>query len=83
MEYQKNIDLLDDTTNQPSKIRTRKWIKMNDESKGRYDNSNIRFKTSMIRSRLCDYSDPYILFKGPIIVRNTAAVASAVNNTNK
>ena len=37
----------------------------------------------MIRSSLCDYSDPCILFKGPIIVRNTAAVDSAVNTTNK
>ena len=37
----------------------------------------------MIRSSLCDYSDPYIRFKGPIIVPNTAAAASAVNNTNK
>ena len=83
MEYQKNTDLLDDTTNQPSKIRTRKWIKMNDESKGRYDNSNIRFKTSMMRSNLCGYSDLYILAKGTIIVPNTAATGAAVNNANK
>ena len=83
MEYQKKIDLLDDTTNQPSKIRTRKWIKMNDESKGRYDNSNIRFKTSMMRSNLCGYSDLYILAKGTIIVPNTAATGAAVNNANK
>ena len=83
MEYKKKIDLLDDTTNQPSKIRTRKWIKMNDESKGRYDNSNIRFKTSMMRSNLCGYSDLYILAKGTIIVPNTAATGAAVNNANK
>ena len=49
MEYQKVISLLDDTTNQLSKFRTRNWVEINDESKGRYDNSNIRFKTSMIR----------------------------------
>ena len=49
MEYQKVISLLDDTTNQLSKFRTRNWAEINDESKGRYDNSNIRFKTSMIR----------------------------------
>ena len=54
MEYQKIIKLLDDTTNQPSKFKTRNWVKINDESKGKYDHSNIRFKTSMIRSRLCD-----------------------------
>ena len=47
MEYQKIINLLDDTTNQSSKFRTRNWIEINDESKGRYDHSNIRFKMSM------------------------------------
>ena len=66
MEYQKIINLLDDTTNQQSKFRTRNWVEINDESKGRYDNSNIRFKTFMIRSNLCDYSDAYILVKGTI-----------------
>ena len=35
--------------NQPSKLRTTNWVKINDESKGKYGNSNIRFKTSMIR----------------------------------
>ena len=37
----------------------------------------------MIRSKLCDYSDAYILVKGTIIVPNTAPAGSAVNNTNK
>ena len=83
MEYQKLINLLDDTTNQPSKFRTRNWVEINDESKGRYNNSNIRFKTSMIRSNLCDYSDTYILVKGTITVPSTAAAGVAVNNTNK
>ena len=41
MEYQKIINVLDDTTNQPSKVRTRNWVEMNDEAKRRYDNSNI------------------------------------------
>ena len=52
MEYQKIINLLDNTINQPSKFRTRNWVEINGESKGRYDSSNIRFKTSMIRSSL-------------------------------
>ena len=56
MEYQKIMKLLDDTTNQPSKFRTRDWVEINDESKVRYDNSNIRFKTSLISSKLCAYS---------------------------
>ena len=83
MEYQKIIRLLDETTNQPSKFRTKNWVEINDESKGRYNNSNIRFKTSTIRSSLCDYSDAYILVKGTTIVPNMAAAGAAVNNTNK
>ena len=57
MEYQKIINLLDNTANQPSKFRTRNWVEINNESKEKYDNSNIRFETSTIRSNLCDYSD--------------------------
>ena len=83
MEYQKIINLLDDTTNQPSKFRTRNWVEINDESKGRYDNSDISFKTSIIRSSLWDYSDAYILVKGTITVSNTVAAGAAVNDTNK
>ena len=58
-------------------------VEINDESKGRYDNSNIRFKTTTIRSSLCDYSDAYIFVKGLITVPNTAAADAVVNNTNK
>ena len=77
------MKLLDDTTNQPSKFRTGNWVEINDKSKGRYDNSSIRFKLSMIRSNLCDFSVAYMLVKGTIIVSNTAASVAAVNNTNK
>ena len=28
--------------NQPSKFRTRNWVEINDESKGRYDNKLIK-----------------------------------------
>ena len=84
MEYQKIVHLLDDTTNQPSKkLRTRNWVEINDESKVKHDNSNIRFKTSMIRSNLCHYNNACILVKGNIEVPNTAAVDAAVNNINK
>ena len=51
--------------------------------KWRYDSSNIRFKTSLIRSNLRDYSDAYILVKGTITVPNTTAAGAAVNNTNR
>ena len=50
MEYQKIINLLDHTTNQPFKFRTRNWSEVNDESRLKYNASNINFKASMIRS---------------------------------
>ena len=46
-------------------------------------NSNIRFKTSTIRSNLCDYNDACILAKGTITVLNMAVAGVAVSNTNK
>ena len=70
MEYQKMMNLLDGTTNQPSKFRTRDWVEINNESKGIYDNSNITFKA-------------FILVKGTVTVSNAAAADAAVNNTNK
>ena len=40
---------------------TKNWGKISDESQGTYNVSNqIKFKTSMIRSNVCDYSDAYI-----------------------
>ena len=67
MEYQKIADLLDNTSNQPSKFRTKNWVEINDESRDTYNtNVQIRFKTSMLRSSLCNYGDAYILVKGNI-----------------
>ena len=70
MEYQKITNLLDNTPNQPTKFRTETSIEINDDSRGKYDtNSQIKFETAMLsllRSRLCDYSDAYILVKGTI-----------------
>ena len=71
MEYQKIINLIDDTTNQSSKFSARDWVELNDESKGRYDNGTIRFKSTVIRSRLCDYCGAYIIAKGTITVPNS------------
>ena len=84
MEYQKIANLIDDNTlNQPSKFRTRNWIEINDESRGVYNvNSQIKFKTAMLKSSLCDYIDAYILVKGTISVNNTAAQGAAANNNN-
>ena len=57
MEYQKIVNILDNSSNQSSKFRTRNWVKINDESRGTYTGSYIKFKTTMLRSNLCDYAD--------------------------
>ena len=77
-------NLLNDESNQPSKFRTRNWVEINDEARGTYSpNKQIKFKTSMLRSSLWDYSDAYILAKGNVTVNNTAAEAAATNNMNE
>ena len=92
MEYQNIINLLNNTPTQPTKFRTKTWVEINDESRGTYNtNSQFRFKTSMLRSSLCDYNDAYILVKGTITVASTAAAdadatsftgcISRINNT--
>ena len=64
MEYQKIINLLNNTNNQPTKFRTKTSVGGNDESLGKYNaNSHITFMTKMLRSSLRDYSDMYILVK--------------------
>ena len=56
MEYQKIINLLGNTSNQPTKFRTKTWVEKNDESRRTYNtNSQIKFKTTMLKPILCDY----------------------------
>ena len=47
------------------------------------NDSNIRFKTSMIRSNLYNYCNAYVMLEGTITVPNTAASRVAVNDINK
>ena len=49
MEYQKIANLLENTSDNLSKFRTRNWIEINDESRRNYANSDIRFKTTMLK----------------------------------
>ena len=78
MEYQKIANLIDDTSNQPSKFRTKNWVEINDESRGAYNvNSQIKFKTTMLKSSLCDYSNAYILVKGTITITGEGADVAA------
>ena len=43
-------------------------VEINDEWKGTYTGNDIKFKTTMWRSNLCDYADTYILAKGTITI---------------
>ena len=69
MEFQKIVNFLDTTSDDKDLPRfvTKKWIEVYDQSGGNYNvNKEIRIKTSMLRSDLCDYSDAYIVIKGTI-----------------
>ena len=68
MEHYKISKLLNDST--ISKFVTKKWVEVNDLSGGQYsDNKNIKFKTSMLRSDLCDHSDVHIVVKGRMLIK--------------
>ena len=98
MEFQKIVNFLDTTSydNDLPRFVTKKWIEVYDQSEKNYNpNKEIRIKTSMLRSDLCDFSDAYIVVKGNITVtkktftaddieapNNTAANAAATNTAN-
>ena len=99
MEYQKIANLLGTTLDEVPRFITKKWVEVHDQSGSADDrykpNKQIRFKTSMLRSDLCDFSDAYIVVKGNITVtkktftaddieapNNTAANATATNTAN-
>ena len=82
MEYQKMINLLENTPNQLTKFRIKNWVKINNKSHWAYNVGQIIFKTSILRSRLCDYGDVYIHVKGNITVPNTGITVSP-SNRNK
>ena len=78
MEYDKINNLLlseDNESEKISKFVTREYVRVNSLSNTYNQNKSIRFKTPMLRSDLCDYSDAYILVKGTITV-----TAPGVNN---
>ena len=78
MEYDKTNNLLlseDNENEQLSKFVTREYVRVNSLLDMYNENKSIRFKTPMLRSNLCDYSDAYILVKGKIVV-----AAPGVNN---
>ena len=83
MEFQK-ITAISDDKDLPRFV-TKKWVKVYDQSGGNYNvNKEVRIKTSMLRSDLCDFSDAYIAVKGNITVSKkifTVDDFEALNNT--
>ena len=75
MEYQEIANLLESTSDNLSKCRTRNWVEINDDARGTYTNADIKFKTTMLKSDLCQYADVYTFVKGTITI--TGAVDDA------
>ena len=74
MEYQKIINFLDNTPNQPTRFRTENWVEINDHARGTYYiNSKVKFKNSVLKSILHNYSDTYILVSGTITITEAEA----------
>ena len=76
MEYDKINNLLlseDNEGEKLSKFVTREYVRVNSLSNTYNENKSIRFKTPMLRSNLCDYSDACILVKGTITVTTPGA----------
>ena len=69
LEYQKITNLLGSIPDKVPRFITKKWIEVHDQSGETYNtNKQIRFKTSMFRSDLRDFSDAYIVVKGIVTV---------------
>ena len=49
-------------------LETRNWVEINDDSRGAYTSNDIKIKTTILRSNLCDYADAYTLVKGTITI---------------
>ena len=85
MEFQKIVNLLDITSDDKDLPRfvTKKWIEVYDQSEKNI-NKEIRIKTPMLRSDLCDFSDAYIAVKRNITFSKKTFTANdfdAPNNT--
>ena len=77
--------MLDSASNQPSRFRTRNWVEINDNSRGTYTNAGIKFKTTILKSDLCDYTDAYIFVRCTIAITRAGddAAARQLDERNK
>ena len=78
MKYRKVINLLDIETTQPSKFRTRNWVEINNNRLRTHIPKSLKFKTTLLKSSLCHYSDTYIFVKVTKKVIAERANATAV-----
>ena len=77
MEYQKITNLLGNLPDKVARFITKKWIEVHDQYRKTHNaNKQIRFKTSMLKSDLCNFSDAYIIFKGKV----TGSATDGTNN---
>ena len=86
MEYDKINNLLlseGSKSEQLSTFVTREYVRFNSLSNAYNENKSIRFKTPMLRSNLCDFSDAYILVKVTITVTAPGANSGANNIRDK
>ena len=86
MEYKKIINLSDNTQNQLFKFRRKTWTEISDDSLVTYNpNGQIKFKTSILKTSLCNYSDAYILVRGTInvVAAGTDNVTTVADRKNK
>ena len=98
MEYDKINSLLGSESENLSKFVTREYVKVNSLSNTYNENKSIRFKTSMLRSDLCDCADVYILVNGtitvpgnqprdrqnkPIMLKNNAPLVLSITRINE
>ena len=72
--------MLDNKVRQPSKLRTKNWVEINDDSRGTYSTTG---KFTALKSSFHSYSDAYIHVTGTMSVTNTAVARSDVNNNSK
>ena len=84
MEYQKKQTCWRTDQINHLNLEQKKRVEIIEELRETYAvNKQIKFRTSMLRSSLCDCSDAYILVKGNISVNDTAGASADANNTNK
>ena len=70
--------MLDNEPNQTTKFRSKHWVEINDDARGTYSTySQIKFKTSMLKSNICNDSDVHILVSITITVENPGTVAAS------